>query len=193
MFIIIVFDYVLAPLLLFLRRISTVLSQGISHGMWLLAWEFLSIKSVLHFAFLHLLSGYYYYDYVVICVLRQLWFTEILFRIGLLLSKEVNQLNIIIIIGCDRPSDFIFSFQLCFFQWSRLSSYHLRLFLCLISFLLFPCLFRSCLSSCVLRLSFYLISFLLFPCVSVWENTRVWVPHIVLALPEVSPIKISSN
>ena len=58
MFIIIVFDGVLTALLLFLRRISTVLSQGISHGMWLLAWEFLLIKSVLHFAFLHLLSFY---------------------------------------------------------------------------------------------------------------------------------------
>ena len=46
-------------------------------GMW--AWEFLLIKSVLHFAFLHLLSGYYYYDYVVIGVLRPSWFTEILF------------------------------------------------------------------------------------------------------------------
>ena len=37
-------------LLLFLRRISTVLSHGNSHGMWLLTWEFISIKSVLHFA-----------------------------------------------------------------------------------------------------------------------------------------------
>ena len=66
--------------------------------MWLLAWEFLLIKSVLHFSFLHLLSGYYYYDYVVIGVLRPLWFTEILFWIALLLSKEVKQLKIIIII-----------------------------------------------------------------------------------------------
>ena len=32
--------------------------------MCLLAWEFLLIKSALHFAFLHLLSGYYY---VVMC------------------------------------------------------------------------------------------------------------------------------
>ena len=53
-------------LLLFLCRISTALSQWISHRMWLLAWEFLLIKCVLHFAFLHLLSGCYYYDYVVI-------------------------------------------------------------------------------------------------------------------------------
>ena len=29
---------------LFIRRISTVLSQGISHGMWLRAWEFLLIN-----------------------------------------------------------------------------------------------------------------------------------------------------
>ena len=35
------------------------------------------IKSVLHFAFLHPLSGYYYYDYVVIGVLRSSWLTEI--------------------------------------------------------------------------------------------------------------------
>ena len=63
-----------------------------------LAWEFLLFKSVLHFAFLHLLSGYYYYGYVVIGVLRPSWFTEIFFWIGLLLSKEVKQL--IIIIGC---------------------------------------------------------------------------------------------
>ena len=47
--------------------------------MRLLAWEFLLIKSVLHFAFLHILSGNYYYDYVVICALRVSWFTEILF------------------------------------------------------------------------------------------------------------------
>ena len=57
-------------LLLFLRKISTVLTQGISHGMWLLAWEILLIKSVLHFAFLHLLSGSYYYDDVLIGMLR---------------------------------------------------------------------------------------------------------------------------
>ena len=37
--------------LLFLRRISTVLSQGISHGMWLLAWEFLLFTSVLSFEY----------------------------------------------------------------------------------------------------------------------------------------------
>ena len=37
------------------------------------------IQSVLHFEFLHLLSGYYYYDYVVIGVLRPSWLTKILF------------------------------------------------------------------------------------------------------------------
>ena len=88
----------LNTLLLFFRRISTVRSQGINHGMWPLAWAFLLIKSVLHFAFLHLLSGYDYCDYVVIGVLRPSWFTEILFWIGLLLSKEVMQLKILIII-----------------------------------------------------------------------------------------------
>ena len=66
--------------------------------MWLLAWEFLFIKRVLHFAFLHLLSGYYYYGYVLIDVLRPSWFTKILFWIVLLLSKELKQLKIIIII-----------------------------------------------------------------------------------------------
>ena len=48
--------------------------------------------------FLHLLSGYYYYDYVVIGVLRPSWFTKILFWIVLLLFKKVKQLKIIIII-----------------------------------------------------------------------------------------------
>ena len=52
MFIIIVFDWVLTSLLPFLRRISTVLSQGISHGMWLFAWEF-----PLFILFLHLVSA----------------------------------------------------------------------------------------------------------------------------------------
>ena len=46
---------------------------------------------------MHLHSGCYYYDYVVIGVLRPSWFTEILFWIGLLLFKEVKQLIIIII------------------------------------------------------------------------------------------------
>ena len=49
------------PLLLFHRRISTVLSQMISHGMWLLAWELLLSSSVYHCAFMHLHSGYYDY------------------------------------------------------------------------------------------------------------------------------------
>ena len=50
---------------------------------------------------MHLLSGYYYYDYLVIGVLRPLWFTEILYGTGLLkllLSEEVKQVKIIIII-----------------------------------------------------------------------------------------------
>ena len=77
MFIIIVFDRVL-------KRSSSVssqdfycFSQGNSYGMGLLAWEFLLIKSVLRVAFLHLLSGYYYYDYVVIGVLRPSRLTDI--------------------------------------------------------------------------------------------------------------------
>ena len=36
---------------LFLHRIFTVLSKGIRHGTWLLAWEFLLFFSVLHFAY----------------------------------------------------------------------------------------------------------------------------------------------
>ena len=48
----------------------------------------------------------------------------------------------------------VFLCLLCFFLYSRLSSYLLRLFL-------------------------YLISFLLFPRVSVSENTLAWVPHFL--------------
>ena len=80
-----------------LTRSSPVSSQDFycslprdSHRMWLLAWEFLLIKSVLHFAFLHLLSGYYYYDYVVIGVLRPSWLTEIHCWIVEILSKVVK-------------------------------------------------------------------------------------------------------
>ena len=60
-------------------------------------------------------------------------------------------------LGCDRPSGLHFSCPLCFFPYSRLSSNLLRLFRCLISFLLFPC-------------------------ASVWENTLAWVPHFLLPL-----------
>ena len=48
--------------------------------------------------------------------------------------------------------DFFFSCPLYFFPYSHFFSYLLRLFL-------------------------YLISFLLFPCASVWENTLAWVPN----------------
>ena len=83
-------------LLLFLRRISTVvLLQGINHGMWLQLWSFCYSK-VYFLSRMHFHSGYYYYDYVVIDVLRPSWFTEIIFWMGLLLSKEVKQLKIII-------------------------------------------------------------------------------------------------
>ena len=40
-------------------------------------------------------------------------------------------------LGCDRPSGFFFRARSAFFPYSRLSSYLLHLFLCLISFLLF--------------------------------------------------------
>ena len=65
------------------------------------------------------------------------------------LIKYYHILFIIIVfwLGCDRPSGLVLFVPLCFFPCSRLSSYYLRLSLCLISFLLFPC-------------------------VSVWENTR---------------------
>ena len=76
MFIIIVLDWVLTRYSPVSPHVSTVLSQGISHRMRHLAWEILLIKSVLHFAFLHLLSGYYYYDYVAIGVLMPSWLTE---------------------------------------------------------------------------------------------------------------------
>ena len=86
-------------LLLFLCRISTVLSQGISYGMWLFAWKFLLFFSVrtsfrVHASF----SGYNYYNYVVVVskTTRLSWFTQILFWIGLLLSEEVKQLKVII-------------------------------------------------------------------------------------------------
>ena len=46
---------------------------------------------------MHVLSCYYYYDYVVIGVLRPSWRTEILFWIGLQLSKEVKHLKIILL------------------------------------------------------------------------------------------------
>ena len=70
-------------ILLFIRRIFSLFSQGISHGM----------SSRLEFVILQCisfrnraLSGYYYSDYVIIGVLRPSRFTEILFLIGLLLS-----------------------------------------------------------------------------------------------------------
>ena len=48
---------------------------------------------------------------------------------------------------------------------------------------LYSCLFYffpySRLSSYLLRLFLYLISFLLFPCASVWGNTCAWVPHFL--------------
>ena len=54
------------------------------------------------------------------------------------------------------PSGLLLSFVL-FFPCSRISSYLLLLFLCLISLLLFPC-------------------------ASVWENTRAWAPHFLVVL-----------
>ena len=45
---------------------------------------------------MHVLSDYYYYDYVVIGIMGPSQLTEIVFSIGLLLSKEVKRLTIII-------------------------------------------------------------------------------------------------
>ena len=57
--------------------------------------------------------------------------------------------------GSDRPPGLHFlSCPFFFFLYSRLSSYLLRMFRCLLSFLLFPC-------------------------ASDFENTRAWVPHFL--------------
>ena len=47
---------------------------------------------------MHLLFGYYYYDYVAMGVLRPLWFTGILHWISILMFQEIKQLNSIIFI-----------------------------------------------------------------------------------------------
>ena len=75
-------------------------------------------------------------------------------------TLTIKIIIIIIIVFClvviGRRAFFCFPCQLYFFPNSLLSSlYPLLLFLCLISFLLFPC-------------------------ASVWENTRAWVPHFLL-------------
>ena len=54
-------------LLLFLRGISSILSQGVT-GCDSSLLSFCYSRMLLHFAFIHLRSGYYYYDYVVIGV-----------------------------------------------------------------------------------------------------------------------------
>ena len=76
---------------------------------------------------------------------------------SILLIKYYHIMFIIIVfwLGCDRPSGLIFSCPLCLFLYSRLSS-------------------------CLLRLFLYLISFLLFPCARVWEIIRAWVPIAIL-------------
>ena len=63
-------------------------------------------------------------------------------------------INIVFWLGKDRLIGLLSSCPLYFFPYSRLSSFSLRLFNCLISFLLFPC-------------------------ASVWENTRAWVPSFL--------------
>ena len=76
------------------------------------------------FTFMQFISGYSYYDYVVIGGLRRSWFTEILFLIGILLSKEVKQLKIIIIIIIII---IIFRLQFYFFPHSLISACRLTL------------------------------------------------------------------
>ena len=87
MFIIIVFDMVL-------KRSSPVSSQDFYY-MFSPRFGVSINKKCTSFRVLASLSGYYYYDYVVLGVLRQSWFREILFWIRLLLSKDDNQLKII--------------------------------------------------------------------------------------------------
>ena len=78
-------------------------------------------------------------------------FLLIEFHCAFSIIKYYNILFIIIIfwLGRDRPPGLRF-FRACFFLYSCLSSYHLRLFLYLISFLLFPCVSdwdNSCMST----------------------------------------------
>ena len=86
-----------------------------------------------------------------------LFFCQLNFIVLFPFFKKYYHILVIIVfwLGCDRPSGHLFfRARFAFFPYSRLSSYLFRLFL-------------------------YLISFLLFPCASVWENTRAWVPHFL--------------
>ena len=73
------------------------------------------------------------------------------------ISYKILQYNFIIVVfwlGSNRPSGLLLSCPLWFFPYMRVSS-------------------------CLLRVFLNLISFLLFLCVSVRENTRAWVTHFL--------------
>ena len=66
-------------------------------------------KSVLHFAFLHLLSGYYYYDYVVIGVLRNVAYRNLLLkRVNIVHGGKILTIIIISPIAGDSVDDLQF-------------------------------------------------------------------------------------
>ena len=135
------------------RAESVVCSAG--SGRWCLSWVWAVVFSAM--------SGW--------CVLSWVWATGGGWMICHFSNISVHfvfcQLNFIVLfpflikyyhiwfiiivfwLGCDWPSCL-----LCIFPYLRLSSYLLRLFL-------------------------YLISLLLFQCASVWENTRAWVPRFL--------------
>ena len=86
-----------------------------------------------------------------------LFFVKLKFIVLFPYLLKYNNIMFYIIVfwlGCEGRRDFFFSCPSYFFPYSRFSSYLLRLFR-------------------------YLISFLLFSCASVWENTRAWVPHFL--------------
>ena len=76
---------------------STVFHKGSVTGCDSSLWSFCDYP-VYFLSCMHLHFGYYYYDCAVMGVLRLSLFTVILFWIGLLLSKDVKQHKIMIII-----------------------------------------------------------------------------------------------
>ena len=82
--------------------------------------------------------------------LSPFYFLSIEFRCSFSISYKKFQIMFIIVVfrlGCDTPSELLLFVPTLLLSILRLSSVCLRLFLCLMSFLLFPC-------------------------VSVWENAR---------------------
>ena len=68
-------------------------------------------------------------------------FLIIEFHCTFFISYKISFCSLLLYFGKDAIGrrDFFCSCPLCFFPYSRFSSYHFRLFLCLISFLLFQC------------------------------------------------------